>query len=55
MEILSASHVAPEQAKMSGESLRNALNDHLERYLNLLHQYQSLQQSLAKDLSSVRC
>ncbi|KAL8762548.1 MAG: hypothetical protein Q9184_001456 [Pyrenodesmia sp. 2 TL-2023] len=37
---------------MATEILTNALDSLLERYLNLLHRYQSLQQHLAKDLSS---
>ncbi|KAL8720975.1 MAG: hypothetical protein Q9225_002257 [Loekoesia sp. 1 TL-2023] len=53
IEILSASHVTPEQAKLPGDTLRKTLDDLLERYLNLLDQYQSLQQSLAKELSSL--
>lgn len=35
------------------EALMDRLDSLLERYLNLLHRYQSLQQHLAKDLSSV--
>lgn len=36
------------------ESLMNTLDDLLERYLNLVHQYHAQQQSLTNDLSSVR-
>lgn len=37
----------------SREALVRDLDHLLERYLNLLHQYQSLQQTLSKQLSSV--
>lgn len=35
------------------ESLVRHLDDLLERYLNLLHDYQTLQQHLSKNLSAV--
>lgn len=40
-------------AEVSAENLATALDDLLERYLNLLHQYQTLQGDLSKNLSTV--
>lgn len=48
-----AAPAAPRNLK-SKETLNRSLDDLLERYLNLLDQYQSLQQGLARHLSSVR-
>ena len=43
----------PKVLSDSREVLGQNLDDLLERYLTLLHQYHSLQQTLSKQLSSV--
>ncbi|KAI4258896.1 MAG: hypothetical protein LQ352_001009 [Teloschistes flavicans] len=52
-EVLPKSTVDPGSVGVK-ESLMHTLDDLLERYLNLVHQYYAQQQTLAKDLSSVR-
>lgn len=42
----------PDKADLSRESLTDSLDVLLERYLHLLHEYQSMQQKMAKELSS---
>ena len=46
-------NIVPDSAKLSSETLRDTLDDLLERYLNLLHEYQLLQHNLTKTMSSV--
>lgn len=55
-DVLQQSSVQPSKHIESKEALRvvRSLDDLLERYLHLLDQYQSLQQSLARLLSEVR-
>ncbi|KAL8664487.1 MAG: hypothetical protein Q9202_003037 [Teloschistes flavicans] len=50
-EVLPKSTVDPGSVGVK-ESLMHTLDDLLERYLNLVHQYYAQQQTLAKDLSS---
>ncbi|KAL8839584.1 MAG: hypothetical protein Q9170_001688 [Blastenia crenularia] len=52
VEILSEHKVIADQEKLSGKTLRDSLDVLLERYLHRLHEYQSLQQNLAGELSS---
>ncbi|KAL8945433.1 MAG: hypothetical protein Q9211_000036 [Gyalolechia sp. 1 TL-2023] len=51
-DVLSEPKLKPDRAGLSGDNLRDSLDVLLERYLHLLHQYQSLQQKMAKELSS---
>lgn len=53
-EVLLKSAVDPGDSLRVKESLMDTLDDLLERYLNLVHQYHAQQQSLTNDLSSVR-
>ncbi|KAI4175085.1 MAG: hypothetical protein LQ343_001846 [Gyalolechia ehrenbergii] len=52
VDVLSECKFSSDKAKLSGESLRDFLDILLERYLHLLHQYQLLQQKMAKEMSS---
>lgn len=55
VEVLHQSTVVhPTKQVESKETLVRCLDDLLERYLHLLDQYQTLQQSLARLLSKVR-
>ncbi len=50
---LSSAHFSPSMRSGDNEHLSQALDKSLERYLNLLDQYQTLQQDLAEILASV--
>ncbi|KAL9015012.1 MAG: hypothetical protein Q9173_000367 [Seirophora scorigena] len=52
-EVLSERNVVSRSPMHEKESPRNALDEYFERYLNLVNEYQLLQRSLAKVLSSV--
>lgn len=52
-EVLARSQEPPQQSIETINVLISALDDLLERYLELLHNYQTLQQKLSKNLSSV--
>lgn len=52
-EVFSERNVVSRSSMHEKESLRNALDEYFERYLNLVNEYQLLQRSLAKVLSSV--
>lgn len=51
--VLSVPKVEQSQSLSVRETLMRNLDELLEQYLDLVHQYHILQQSLAKDFSSV--
>lgn len=53
IDVLSKTKNMSEKADLSGEELKDFLDVLLERYLHSVHEYQLLQQKMAKKLSSV--
>ncbi len=54
MEVVSASRLDPDISNQAQDTLKGALDDILEQYLDLVHRYTSLHQSMAEDFASVR-